>query len=103
MKKSYALFGFLAIILVAGTLSVLLLKLRKAGTAEVSAPDTPRKTGTTLTKVPRLALVKAGDKLGFIDNTGKYVVNPQFDAAESYMDELAGVKVADKWGFIDKT
>jgi hypothetical protein len=65
-----------------------------------------------------LAAVRVGDaktgKWGFIDKTGKFVINPQFDktAGEDpfggeFLDGLAAVRVGDKitgqWGFIDKT
>ncbi|HDS29982.1 MAG TPA: WG repeat-containing protein, partial [Firmicutes bacterium] len=40
---------------------------------------------------------------GFIDKTGQYVINPQFDFAFDFSEGLAPVKIAEKWGFIDKT
>ena len=47
--------------------------------------------------------VKSGDKWGYIDHKGKYVINPQFDAAELFRNGLARVESADgKVGFIDK-
>jgi hypothetical protein len=58
-------------------------------------------------------------KYGYIDETGKMVVNPMFESAESFSEGLAGVCVGSgcyyqspydkkpkgegKWGFIDKT
>ena len=54
-----------------------------------------------------LAKVKIGGKWGYIDKTGKYVVNPQFDEVWSFSEGLAGVIIGDwktsKWGYIDKT
>lgn len=41
-------------------------------------------------------------KHGYIDKTGKYVINPQFDLAGEFSEGLSGVKIGDKWGFIDK-
>jgi len=35
--------------------------------------------------------------------TGRYVINPQFDAADHFSDGLAAVRIGDKAGFIDKT
>ena len=37
---------------------------------------------------------------GFIDKTGHYVINPQFDLADSFSDGLARVRIGDKWGYI---
>ena len=46
-------------------------------------------------------------KWGFIDKTGSFVINPQFDFAWSFSDGLAAVRIGDyetgKYGFIDKT
>jgi hypothetical protein len=42
-------------------------------------------------------------KYGFIDKTGKIVVNPQFDEVSGFSEGLSGVKLSGKWGFIDKT
>jgi hypothetical protein len=60
-------------------------------------------------------------KYGYIDETGKMVINPMFEAAESFSEGLAGVcvghgcyysspsdklkkeKEEEKWGYIDKT
>ena len=39
-------------------------------------------------------------KRGFIDKTGHYVINPQFDGASSFSDGLAAVRIGDKWGYI---
>jgi hypothetical protein len=50
-------------------------------------------------------------KFGYIDETGQYVVNPQYDNANDFSEGLAAVCVGDcgfssvgarKWGFIDK-
>ena len=50
-----------------------------------------------------LAMVKKGDKYGFIDKTGKEVIPTIYDAAGNFHEGLAIVKKDDKWGFIDKT
>ena len=51
-----------------------------------------------------LAEVRIGDastgKWGFIDKTGHYVINPQFDFAQSFSDGLAAVRIGGKWGYI---
>ncbi len=46
--------------------------------------------------------------VGFIDKTGKLVIEPQFASAESFSEGLAAVAVATgkdryKWGYIDRT
>jgi len=44
-----------------------------------------------------------GAKYGYIDKTGKVVIEPQFfDEAWDFYEGLAMVKVGDKWGYIDK-
>lgn len=42
-------------------------------------------------------------KFGFIDKTGKIVIQPIFDAAGDFSEGLARVKIGEKWGFVDKT
>ena len=46
-------------------------------------------------------------KWGYIDKTGKIVIQPQFSYVEAFSDGLAAVKIHDnddeKWGYIDKT
>lgn len=38
---------------------------------------------------------------GYIDTTGRYVINPQFDEAGDFHKGLALVKFGGKWGYID--
>jgi len=46
--------------------------------------------------------VRIGDKWGYVDTTGKFKVNPQFQQARIYADGLAAVQAKDGlWGFID--
>jgi hypothetical protein len=42
-------------------------------------------------------------KWGYIDDTGKVAIQPQFDDAKNFSEGLARVKVGEKWGFIDQT
>ena len=42
-------------------------------------------------------------KWGFIDKTGRFVLNAQFRWAGRFSEGLAPVKVGDKYGYIDKT
>ena len=39
----------------------------------------------------QLFCVKMGDKWGYVNSAGKYVINPQFDRAEVFAGELAQV------------
>jgi hypothetical protein len=50
-----------------------------------------------------LAPVRIGDKWGYIDRTGKFVIKPRFDDAGWFHEGLAAVKIGDKWGYIDRT
>ena len=58
-----------------------------------------------------LARINKGDKIGFVDKTGKFVIEARFDEAEDFKEGLAVVKVPvrvedkveSKFGFIDKT
>ena len=49
-----------------------------------------------------LAIVKVGDKWGYIDKRGIVVIKPQFDNAWPFSEGLAHVKVGEKHGFIGK-
>ena len=46
--------------------------------------------------------VRINGKVGFIDNSGKIIINPQFDNANEFSEGLAAISVDKKWGFIDK-
>ena len=60
--------------------------------------DTVRGTGFSA----GLAAVAVGGKWGYIDTTGKWSINPQFDLAGDFADGLAPVTIAGKVGYIDK-
>src|SRR5207249_10656305 len=49
-----------------------------------------------------LAAVRLGQRWGFIDKNGDFVINPQYHEAGGFGNGLAPVKSADRWGFIDK-
>lgn len=42
-----------------------------------------------------------GTKYGFIDSTGKVIIQPQFDLTLGFSERLAAVQVGKKWGYID--
>ncbi len=48
--------------------------------------------------------VAFGDRCGFVDETGKMVINPQFQAAGLFIADLdlAPIRVGGKWGLIDR-
>jgi hypothetical protein len=41
-------------------------------------------------------------KCGYVNKTGKVVINPQFDGANYFCEGLAAIRLKDKFGFIDK-
>jgi hypothetical protein len=72
-------------------------------TVPKSARDTHTGVAQTRKETGNLALVKLGDKYGFINESGHYVINSQFDMASQFTEGLAGVRIGDKWGYIDRT
>jgi len=50
-----------------------------------------------------LAGVKSNDKWGFINQSGEWVIQPQFDNVESFAEGFAGAKTGKDWGYIDQT
>ena len=49
-----------------------------------------------------LAIPSADNKYGYIDKTGKYIINPQFDEAYPFTDNgLARVQTGDRYGFAE--
>ncbi|WP_028980288.1 WG repeat-containing protein [Sporocytophaga myxococcoides] len=45
---------------------------------------------------------RKGEKFGFYDNTGKWVIEPKFDGARDFKNGYAAVKENGKWGMIDR-
>ncbi len=50
----------------------------------------------------RFAPVKSGDKWGYINEGGKFIIAPQYDFAFGFDNGLAVVEVGGKYGFIDE-
>ena len=50
-----------------------------------------------------LAEVRRNYKTGFIDKTGKEVIECKYSSAHDFHEGLAAVELNGKWGFIDKT
>jgi len=50
-----------------------------------------------------MAVVEQDGKRGYIDESGKIVIQPQYDHAWKFSEGMAAVKLDGKWGFIDKS
>jgi hypothetical protein len=48
------------------------------------------------------ACARTDKEWGYINNTGVYVVNPQFEYAWDFHDGLAWVRKGGQWGLIDR-
>jgi len=56
------------------------------------------------TKTNKVTVYSSGDQYGFIDKTGKMVIDPQFEQVFEFSEGLAAVRTKeDVWGFIDKS
>ncbi|MFM7794047.1 MAG: WG repeat-containing protein, partial [Microcystis panniformis] len=42
------------------------------------------------------------ERYGYIDKTGKTVIEPQFEQAGNFSSGLAPIKINNKWGYINK-
>jgi len=49
----------------------------------------------------RLEPRNEGQKVGFVDEHGRFKIDPSFDEALEFSDGLAAVKVGERWGFVD--
>ncbi|MFN7853799.1 MAG: WG repeat-containing protein [Dolichospermum sp.] len=47
--------------------------------------------------------IKIGDKYGYIDQTGRVVIQPQFEEADNFSEGIASVMIDEKWGYIGKS
>lgn len=50
-----------------------------------------------------LIQVKRNEKWGFVDQQGNWVIQPEFDAVDSFSEGLAAARNNGKWGFIDRS
>nr|WP_279537986.1 WG repeat-containing protein [Paenibacillus turpanensis] len=50
-----------------------------------------------------LAPVGKDDRWGYIDTSGQFIIEPQYDYAQLFSEGLASVEVNGKWGLIDKS
>ena len=70
------------------------------------AKDSENSDSTNLRKQDpiRLAVVRIGDKWGYINQKGEIVTKLQFDGADSFSEELAvsRVQIGRKWGYINR-
>lgn len=48
-----------------------------------------------------LTYAEKDKKVGFVDSSGKWIIEPQFDKARAFTDGLAPVVVGKEWGFIN--
>jgi hypothetical protein len=48
-----------------------------------------------------MAAVAVGNQCGFIDKTGHYVINPQYEDVGDFLGGVAAAKSEGKWGYID--
>lgn len=49
-----------------------------------------------------IACVKVSNKYGYIDKTGKFIVEPSFDTAWSFSEGMASFETSGKCGYINK-
>ena len=47
--------------------------------------------------------IEQDGKVGFINNTGKIIIKPQFDDGWGFDEGLAPVRIGEDWGYIDET
>ncbi len=67
-------------------------------------PVNPPPVIPNVTSAVNLKPIKlGGNKHGYIDATGKVVIEPQFEDAKDFSEGLAAVKINDKYGYIDET
>ena len=81
------------------TLAALSSPVKIVTSQELGSPVAPTSQIQTASNI---FPIKLNGKWGYIDRTGKIVVQPQFDHAFAYRDDLAPVQVGCKLGFINR-
>jgi hypothetical protein len=66
-------------------------------------PLLAQQNSTTGNASAALALVKIGNKYGYINSSGNVAIQAQYDAADSFSNGLAMVKIGDKYGYINSS
>lgn len=77
----------------------ILAPLTRKNKYSVSDPEAPRTMNEGLIGFYDYTI----EKWGFADNTGKVVIQPQFEKIQDFSEGLAAVKTDRLWGFIDNT
>lgn len=54
-------------------------------------------TEPQLSNNPDLKPLAVGEKLGYVDNNNKFIIQPQFDEAREFSEGLAAVRVGGQW------
>lgn len=96
-----------------GTTSTAVNLLGKAGSVLISKDEAehidwavpPQYDAAASSFHANLAMVKVGDKVGFIDMYNRFVIEPVYDGdteIDGFHEGLAAVKLDGKWGYIDK-
>ena len=105
----------LAIVILVGVTSLFLIKNNKETTIdnlekEIDTSDMITEVGDLTLEIDSgmpfkngIACVKKDGKYGYIDKTGKIIVDIQYDDANNFYNGIACVKKDGKWGYIDKT
>ncbi len=75
----------------------------KAGKTVINLQDLKVKEALMQGFTDGLAGVKIENKWGFIDKTGKVVIEPEYESVWPFFDGLAKVQIEEKYGYIDKT
>lgn len=68
-----------------------------------SSNKTKQKIDNVIPIDQSLYLVSINGLYGYIDKTGKMVIDPQFEWAVEFSENLAAVRINGKYGFIDKS
>src|ERR1041384_2177978 len=100
MSTRFYFIGITSVVLVAAL--VLFTPVHLSNLVAVQATFTPETTPTaTAQATQNLYPVEKDGKWGYIDATGKLVIQPQYDCTFPFSEGLAAVCVGNKIGYID--